>query len=121
MNKIALFLLCLNDESSAFWLFCYIVNYIMPKNFYSKSNQGIPMYGFKIEKNLLKTLAIQQISGADAVKVETFLDSHGSTMIIPLFINYLNFESLYEIWNRVLTEESVSRRNISSQRERNLS
>jgi len=59
MNKIVLFLVSLMDESSAFWLFSYIVNFILPKQFYSKSNQGIPLYGFQIEKNILKNLAMR--------------------------------------------------------------
>mmetsp|Transcript_16630 Transcript_16630/g.14500 ORF Transcript_16630/g.14500 Transcript_16630/m.14500 type:complete len:110 (+) Transcript_16630:901-1230(+) len=28
-------------------------------------------------------------------------------MVLTLFINYLNFEGLYETWNKMLTEESI--------------
>lgn len=122
MGSIVVFLISLLDEGSAFWLFSYIVNFIMPKNFYGKSNQGIPLIGYQIEKNVLKALGTMHVQGAEADKLEIFLDSHGPSMIIPLFVNYLNFEGLYETWNKMLTDENVSwpPSNVKVKREREL-
>lgn len=112
MNNMAVFLLSLMDEESAFIVLNHIVMRLLPQNFYTQTTQGSSLMGFHQEKFVLYSLAKEMYNLDDAVaeKVKMFLDINGPGFLIPMFVNYLNFQVLFLLWNQMLLSQSVKKR-----------
>jgi hypothetical protein len=110
---MAVFLLSLMDEESAFLVLNHIVTRLLPQNYYTQTTQGSSLMGFHQEKFVLYTLAKERLNFDEAVgeKVKMFLDINGPGFLIPLFVNYLNFQVLFLVWNQVLLSQSVRNEN----------
>lgn len=110
MSYVTVFLLSLMDEESVFWTWVHIVTNILPANFYASTRQGVPLMGYQQEKFIILMLA-KSFLGLDEKtmeKVESFMEINGPALLVPLLINYLNFEVLFETWNDLLRTQSVS-------------
>jgi len=112
MNYVVTMLLSLMDEESAFIVFSFLVTKILPKNFYSKTTQGSALMGFHQEKFILWSLAKERfnLDEEGAAKVKDFLDMRSPGFLIPLFVNYLNFQTLVATWNQMIKKQSVIKR-----------
>jgi hypothetical protein len=110
MNYVAAYLLTLMDEESAFWILGEVVAKILPANFYTSPKQCVPLMGYQQEKFIVIELAkeILQLDEQLAAKVQSFMEINGPTLLIPLMINYVNFQVLYGIWNEMILSHSVS-------------
>ena len=110
MSYITVFLLSLMDEESAFWMLGYVVSNILPDNFYASSRQGVPLMGYQQEKYVIWELTKETIKMDENTsdKVQTFLEINGPALLVPLLVNYLTYEVLYETWNQMLMTRSVS-------------
>lgn len=104
-----MFLLCLMDEESAFWMLGYVVANLVPVNFYGQTDFGVPLIGFQQEKFVLSNLIKEhlQLDSDMSQKITTLLDVHGASLLAPLLANFSNFEVLFETWNMMLTNNSV--------------
>lgn len=109
MNYIVVMLLSLMDEESAYIVFSHIVTKILPKNFYSKTTQGSSLMGFHQEKFILWSLTKEHLNldEANAAKVKDFLDMRSPGFLIPLFVNYMNFQVLIATWTQMIKKQSV--------------
>ena len=56
MNMIEGYLLSFGTERDVFWVYVYIIDEILPKNFYKKSKNGMGMVGYLAEENLILEL-----------------------------------------------------------------
>lgn len=104
-----MFLLSLMDEESAFWILGYVVNDLLPPNFYGQTDFGVSMIGYQQEKYVMSNLIKDQL-GLDAEmahKIHTLLDVNGPTLLTPLLVNYTNFEVLFEVWHKMIVSKSV--------------
>ena len=112
MNYMAVFLLSLMDEESAFIVLNHIVLRLLPQNFYTQTTQGSSLMGFHQEKFVLYSLAKEMYNLDDEAgeKVKMFLDINGPGFFIPMFVNYLNFQVLFLMWNQMLLSQSVKMR-----------
>ena len=110
MNYVVVMLLSFMDEESAYIVFSFIVTKILPKNFYSKTTQGSSLMGFHREKFILWSLAKDHLhlDEGTAAKVKDFLDMRSPGFLIPLFVNYLNFQTLVATWGQMIKKQSVN-------------
>lgn len=109
MNFIAAFILCFVNQESAFWVLSNVISNILPLNFYGSIKQGIPLMGYQQEKFIISELA-KQILNIDEItyaKVQIFMDINGPALLIPLLINYVSFQILFETWNEMIMTQSV--------------
>jgi len=109
MNFIVAFLLSLMDEEAAFWVLVHVVGNVLPLNYYASLKQGIPLMGYQQEKFIISHLAkeILQLTDIQHNKVETFLEINGPALLIPLLVNYVSYEILFETWKEMITTNSV--------------
>ena len=109
MNFIAAFLLSLMNEESAFWVLCHVVGNILPLNYYASLKQGIPLMGYQQEKFIILQLAkeILSLNENQYNKVEMFLEINGPALLIPLLVNYVSYEILFETWKEMINTNSV--------------
>jgi len=109
MNYIVVMLLSIMDEESAYIVFSFLVTKVLPKNFYSKATQGSSLIGFHQEKFILWSLAKEhlKLDEQSAAQVKDFIDMRGPGFLIPLLVNYLNFQVLIAMWNRMIRQQSV--------------
>jgi len=110
MNFIACHILCFMNQESAFWVLSNVIANILPLNFYGSIKQGIPLMGYQQEKFIISELARQilQIDEINYSKVQIFMDINGPALLIPLLINYVSFQILYETWNEMIMTQSFS-------------
>jgi hypothetical protein len=110
MNYIVAFLLSLMDEESAYLVFTHVVTRILPKNYYGKPHQGDSLLGLQQEKFVIVNLAKDHFKLDDQAKekVDYFLDIYSTGFMIPLFVDYFNYEVLFSIWKRLIHTQSVS-------------
>jgi hypothetical protein len=119
MSYVTVFLLSLMDEESVFWTWVHLVTNILPANFYASTRQGVPLMGYQQEKYIILTLAKSILNLDEKVmrRVENFMEINGPALLVPLLVNYLSFEVLYETWNDLLMTQSVSLNIILRKRE----
>ncbi len=110
MNYIVAILLSIMDEESAYLVFGHMITKILPKNFYAKTTQGSALMGFQQEKFVLWRLAQDYLKLDENLSesVKNFLDMRGPSFLIPLFVNFLNFQVLVSAWKRMFRNQSVS-------------
>lgn len=109
MIYIANFLLGLLDEPSAFWIFSYLVTKILPPDFYGESSQGVPLYGYQVEKHVIADLAkyLLKLDDKTTEKVLLFLEANAPSMLLPLLTTYCNFEVAFETFNKLILDQDV--------------
>ena len=97
------------DEENAFWMLSYLVEHILPKDLYSQSENSANLVSFHQEKFVIINLAkeILKLNKKDTEIVSSLLESHGAPLILPVLINYLNFECLFATWNKMILNRSV--------------
>lgn len=104
MNYIITFLLCFSFEETAFWLFCHIIENILPPMFFQKSEKGTGLIGILAEKFVLSSF-IQNSKDIDQDYKQLaidFLDLKVSQWLLSLFANILSLETTLYIWNKML-------------------
>ena len=106
MAHLATFLLCLFNEKNSFFIMSFIIEKILPSNFYG--NQDLPMYGCLKEISVLTKAAINYVIDAkDQVKQKKlleFFDKTGLFLLQSFLIDVLNFEAVVYLWNRVIEQ-----------------
>lgn len=56
MNMVVGYLLSFGNERDVFWTYAYIIDEILPNNFYKKSKGGMGMVGYLAEEHLILEL-----------------------------------------------------------------
>lgn len=109
MNYITVILLTLMDEESAFVVLSTIIRKILPKHFYAGASQGSALMGFHQEKFVLCHLTKQylNLNEQDFEKVKNFFEVNSPSFLIPLLVNFLNFQMLIATWNQMMVTQSV--------------
>ena len=109
MNYMVVVLLSLMDEESAYLVFSHMVTKMLPKNFYAKTTQGSSLMGFQQEKFVIWSLAKSylKLDETTSENVKTFLDMRGPSFMIPMFVNFLNFQVMISTWKRAFRTQSV--------------
>ena len=108
IGHLAIFLLSLLDESNTFNLLSYIVESILPSQFYEKDIQ-LNLYGYQIENFLIYKLVSTSWSLSKPSEIQallSFFEDIELPMIQILLIDCVNFENLLFIWNRVLEQNN---------------
>ena len=108
IGHLTIFLLSLLDENNTFNLLCYIVESILPPQFYEKDIQ-LNLYGYQIENYLIYRLTSTAWSLTKKSEIQLlllFFEDIELPMIQTLLIDCVNFENLLFIWNRVLEKNS---------------
>lgn len=111
INMLAAFLLCFLDEEGAFWLLTYIIEEILPKEFYSKTYKGIMLFGYYSECYAIKQSAIQCLELTSPSKIKSlhiFLDMILPSILLPLLVDTLNLECLYYVWDNMIKNKDVN-------------
>lgn len=115
MNMLVAYLLCFLDEEGAFWVLNYIIQQILPPDFYSNSAKGVCLYGFFAECYALKNVAVAQL---DLTVPDDIKSAHSLTdmilppILLPLFVDTLNSECLFYVWDTMIRHKRV--RNVSN-------
>ena len=109
MNYMVVVLLSLMDEESAYLVFSHMVTKMLPKNFYANTTQGSSLMGFQQEKFVIWSLAKSylKLDETTSENVKTFLDMRGPSFMIPMFVNFLNFQVMISTWKRAFRTQSV--------------
>jgi len=63
-----------------------------------------------MEKYVIRMLILAQLPEEHGLsdKLEMTLDLNGPSMVIPLFVNFLGFETCFEVWNRIIVEANLN-------------
>lgn len=110
LNLLVAYLLCFLDEENAFWMLTYLIEVVLPKDFYSKTAKDTYFYGFYAECYALKQLTIKQLDINDSAGKESicsFLDAILPSFLLPLLINTLNAKCLFHVWDKMIRNNEV--------------
>ena len=105
MIFIVEFLLCFLDEESTFYLFCEILEKILPMNYFQKVKRNDKeRNGYSIEKEILCEIgkSLRIFDDVNGVNINKFL-SDNIQFFSKLMINELNFQNTYYIWNSMIS------------------
>lgn len=111
INIIVAYLLCFLNEENAFWVLNYIIEKIIPKEFYSRTAKNTTLFGFYSECHVLKE-AVTMVLGLkvlpEAKMIHHFLDIIFPAILIPLLIDTLSAEGLFYVWDKMIKNKDVS-------------
>ncbi|XP_051774211.1 TBC1 domain family member 2A isoform X1 [Ctenopharyngodon idella] len=102
LNRLAaIALLVLQDEEDAFWCLVVIVEYIMPRNYYTKD-----LLGCQADQRVLKDLMFEKLprltAHLEALKVDVSLIT--VEWFLVLFVESLPTRILFKVWDAFLYE-----------------
>lgn len=109
LNYVVFFLLCFCDEEHTFWLVAHLIENVLGQSYYGRTARGKALSGFLCEKFTIQNLATQKLklSKENEQDVTMFLDMHATRIMIPIFVDFLSFESTVNVWNMIFEENSV--------------
>lgn len=105
MNYPVTFFLGFLDEEHAFWLLVHLIENILPPNFYGRSKWGRDLEGLEMEKHIITRLFVQFFPEEE---ITDFLDMYGPMFMIPLFVNFVSFETSINFFDHLFKTNSVS-------------
>lgn len=104
MISIVSFLLCFACEEISFWIFDFLMNELCLNEFYQE-NTNIIEQEILVIKNLGKVFKI--FIEEDENLINNFLSTHINVCFKTGFLNVLNFQTVYFIWDNMLSKGSV--------------
>lgn len=105
LNYVVAFLLCFLDEENAFWALSDLIENILPPHFYSKIKKDVSLYGYYSESYAIKKLlpSLLEIRSKEGLNfTESVVDLLLPSLLIPIFVDSLNFHTLFLIWEELL-------------------
>jgi Ca2+-binding EF-hand superfamily protein len=110
MNNVAAWLLIFMDLNSAFWLFCHVVERLLIPGFYNGAKTSNSLNGFYIEATVIGSLMYHLIPGAKALMmpVTDFVDFFAIKLLIQLYVNAVDLESMVFLWDKFTAEGSIA-------------
>ena len=87
----------------------YLLKKLFPEDFFT-TKEGIPMVGFQREKEILVgcIVANSKMSDSDRERLSAILDVQGPSLFIPMACYHMNFEALFEIYNKMIVDNDVT-------------
>lgn len=110
MNQIVCFLLIFLDEENAFWVFSYLIEKVLPSSFFSKIERGMNLFGFHAEYRALSGVfpKIYNMSNPQEIaNLSNFIEMILPSLLIPLYVDILNFASVYYIISSLIENRNV--------------
>lgn len=110
MNMVACFLLMFLKEENAFWVFTSLIEKILPTSFFSQMEKGKNFFGFYTECRALSSILPKIYGMKDPQQIATlsnFMEIVLPSLLLPLFVDILNFETVYHIISQLLETHDV--------------
>lgn len=110
MNNVAAWLLIFLDLNSAFWLFCHVVERLLIPGFYNGAKTSNSLNGFYIEATVIASLMFHLVPAAKALimPVNEFVDFFAIKLLIQLYVNAVDLESMVFLWDKFTQEGSIA-------------
>lgn len=101
---VASFLLCFCCEEVAFWIYDTLINEYLPNDYFQKEELFLEKE-VKLLTNL--GLAFKIFTPEQQQIIEIFLTQKIECYFRTFFVNFLNFQIVYFIWDSLITKGSV--------------
>lgn len=110
MNNVAAWLLIFMDLNSAFWMFCHVVERLLIPGFYNGAKTSNSLNGFYIEATVISSLMYHLVPGAKTMTmpVNDFVDFFAIKLLIQLYVNAIDLESMVYLWDKFTEEGSIA-------------
>jgi Ca2+-binding EF-hand superfamily protein len=110
MNNVAAWLLAFMDLNSAFWMFCHVVERLLIPGFYNGAKTSNSLNGFYIEATVIASLMFHFVPGAKTLTmpVNDFVDFFAIKLLIQLYVNAVDLESMVYLWDKFTAEGSIA-------------
>mmetsp|Transcript_23950 Transcript_23950/g.42417 ORF Transcript_23950/g.42417 Transcript_23950/m.42417 type:complete len:607 (+) Transcript_23950:1496-3316(+) len=110
MNNVAAWLLIFMDLNSAFWMFCHVVERLLIPGFYNGSKTSNSLNGFYIEATVIASLMYHLVPAAKTLQmpVNDFVDFFAIKLLIQLYVNAIDLESMVYLWDKFTEEGSIA-------------
>ena len=106
MHYLVCFLLNFLTEEKAFWILCYLVDHVIPPNFFSTIND-IPHFGFNVEKLAYTHWVTKDVVGeSEKRRWGVFCDRYLPSIILSLVVDIFTVDQLLQVWDDMIMSET---------------